>query len=310
MAGGLLCEPLLALCFIGFRWSIRQWERLTSFFARWKASPNSIRNKFRFWAAWFSEQGYRWQLFWNYKAHMGKVANLELQFYLLQKREQETMQWVADLSHDLKSPLSAIQGYVEIIGFQTEHRDSHSRLPTQALLENSLRMERLIQGLGQYSQLKARRDIPKSAFSLAEMVWDLATQFQTRFQQKGIPIEMSPPSSIFLMEGFPNWMERALQNLFENALQHGDASGPLRIQLQALPGQWRLEFRNSGPEIPAKVRPYLFERYRRGARSDQPGSGLGLAIVKEVMLQHNGYVFYNSPAPGQHSFGLLLPNPA
>ena len=202
---------------------------------------------------------------------------------------------MSNISHDLRTPLAALQGYLETLHMKDEllsARERQSYLTTA--LRRVARLNALIGSLFELAKLDAGEAQPQlEPFSLAELVQDETQQFALAAQRKGVQLQALQSEDLPMVLGDIGLIERALENLIDNALRHTPAGGHVCISLSRCQEKARqcvrVQVSDTGEGIAASDLPHIFERNFRAAQSDE-GAGLGLAITKRILELHDGTV--------------------
>lgn len=209
----------------------------------------------------------------------------------LQQIEQLRKSMTIDVAHELRTPLTNIQGYLEAL---IDGVVSPSKETYELLLEETLRLVRLVEDILQLAKADAARtDLQKEKILLKTLVEREIDSFRSRFDKKGIGIEMQFQQPADGVWADPTKLTQVVRNLIQNAWEYTPPGGSLRICTQLRPGQIRLVFSNTGGEIAEKDLAFIFERFFRGEKSrsrKHGGAGIGLAIVKELIEAHGGQV--------------------
>ena len=234
------------------------------------------------------------------------------QFAQLKENDRLRRELVSNISHDLRTPLSAMQGYVETLiikgdSLATDERDRYLRIARR----HAARLGTLIGDLFELSKLDATTVTPQlEAFSLAELVQDIALEFQLEAERKGIGlnIDVSPDTSLSI--GDIGLIQRVLENLVRNAIRFTPRNGDVTISVSQRPETFAVAVTDTGPGIPQKDLPRIFDRFYRAvdgeeARSDS--SGLGLAIVKRILDLHESRITVESKLDTGTTFEFELP---
>ena len=222
---------------------------------------------------------------------------------------------IANISHDLRTPLAIIQGFVETLLMKTDTMPAADRKRhLSTIMNSSERLGRLISQLFEYSKLEARQIEPqKEVFSVGELAQDVAEKFSVLAASKNIEIEVSRPDDLPRIFADLGLVERVLQNLMDNALKFTPDGGRIGINMVADRNKVRISVEDSGPGIPESELPFIFDRYRKGARTSNGsnfGAGLGLAIVKKILELHDQTIEIKSQVKKGTSFIFELPRPA
>jgi signal transduction histidine kinase len=243
-------------------------------------------------------------------------ARIEQQLERLQEADRMRRELVSNISHDLRTPLSNIQGYIETVLLRADRLDPAAR---EQHLRTALRhvdlLGKRIADLFQLSTLDAGRVTPRlEVFCLAELLQDVVASYQLDAGKRGVRLELDAGSQLATeVRADIGLIERVLQNLVDNALRHTPAGGAVTLGLKPRDGRVEVSVQDTGSGIAHEDLPNIFERYWRaaddaGAAAATPGSsaGLGLAIVKRILELHGSAVQVRS-APREGAcflFGL------
>jgi two-component system OmpR family sensor kinase len=230
------------------------------------------------------------------------------QLQRLEAVDQLRRRSIANASHDLRTPLAALQGYLETLLLKSDSlAPDVQRQYMQTAHKHGKRLEALVNEMFEL----ARLDAPEAAvhaetFPLDELVADVAQQHRLRAQERGIALKAEIARGVFVKADV-GMLERVFENLIENALRHTPAGGEVVLYLEKADGQAVLGVRDNGEGIAPERLPYVFDRFYGGG----PGggsAGLGLAIVKRILELHDSAIDVSStPGAGtRFSFRLVL----
>ncbi len=213
----------------------------------------------------------------------------------LKRNDDLRRELVANVSHDLRSPLASVQGYLETVLIKYPSLSEEER---KKFLETSLRnvekLNRLVHELFELSKLDARQVQPHAeAFSIAELAQDVVMKFRQDAEQKRIDLEADFKGQLPMVSGDIGMIERVLTNLIENAIRFTPPEGRVKIAPVQSNGKVRIAVSDTGYGIPAQDLPHIFDRFYRVGRErgrDSDGTGLGLAIAHKIMELHGGHI--------------------
>jgi signal transduction histidine kinase len=216
----------------------------------------------------------------------------------LERRASYVQEFASQVSHELKTPLTAVRGAAELLqqGLHDMPDADRARFLGN-ILEDAQRMERLVARL---LELARRENEPRGAapeLSPAEQVQKALARHGDRAQ---LVVEADAPARIAIE---PEQLDSVLGNLVENALRHG-AGSPVRVTLRTERGRLRIDVHDRGPGVSEANRKRLFERFFTTQR-DQGGTGLGLAIVRAIAEARGGSVAAHFDASGS-TFSVVL----
>jgi signal transduction histidine kinase len=219
---------------------------------------------------------------------------------------------VANVSHDLRTPLAAIQGYLETILIKEDSiSDEDKKKYLHTTLKSTERLKRLVDELFELSKLEAREKKPEpEAFSIAELAQDVQQKNLILAQAKNIKLEAIFPYNLPLAYADIGMMEKVLQNLLENAIKFTPDGGEVILNLYTENNEIVVNVEDSGQGISKEDLPHIFDRYNRGKRvelKNDEGLGLGLAIVKKILEVQNIEIFVESSPDGGTRFLFKVP---
>ena len=186
-------------------------------------------------------------------------------------------QLMADVAHELRTPLAILQGRIEGLIDGVYPRDETH---LTELLEETRHLSRLVEDLGTLAHAEAGAlELRKEIVDLGDLVRDVAASLPR-------PVAVEVPADLPAVEVDPVRIRQVLLNLLANALHHTPAEGVVSFELKALPQRIQIRVRDTGSGIAPEDLPRIFERFQKGSGSR--GSGLGLAIARKLVLAHGG----------------------
>ncbi len=225
----------------------------------------------------------------------------------LEKLRQEL---IANISHDLRTPLAIIQGYTETLQMKDSVLTTKQRSDYLTTINSSSeRLSKLISQLFEYSKLEANQIEPqKEPFLISELANDVHRNYQVIAKQKNITLTLEMQQGIPLVFGDISLVERAVQNLMDNALKFTPENGAVTVGIVPKADRVEITIKDSGPGIQQENQALIFERYRQTKTGQQKeGAGLGLAIVKKIMELHNASISVLSRPNEGTAFVFSLP---
>lgn len=220
------------------------------------------------------------------------------------ERLRKTM--VADVAHELRTPLTNLRGYLEGLSDGVIPPDKQT---LDMLQQENLRLVSLVEDLSQLAQADAARAfLERQPVDLQACISEITTLYRMNFEEKDIRLRFQFAAQAMVLADRDKLL-RAIRNLVENCWKYTPPGGQVTITCIALADGVRAEFINSGPGIPEKDIPFIFERFFRAELSrsrDAGGAGIGLAIVKELIEAHGGQVGAES-ARGETRIWFQLP---
>ncbi|CAN5341404.1 ATP-binding protein [soil metagenome] len=239
--------------------------------------------------------------------------NLYQNMLEIKKSDMLRRELVANISHDLRSPLASVQGYLETIQLKGEDLTHEQfRQYIETALGNTKRLNNLITDLFDLSKLDAENVQPVlENVSVAELVQDLVLQFKPIAEKKNVTLSAGfpdhPNSYITADIGLLN---RAISNLISNAIEHTPKGGSVTVTFTRDGKDIRLEVTDTGSGIPEADLPHIFDRFYQAdkSRSSESNAGLGLAIAQKIFSLHNGKVAVESPGGHGTTFKIWIPS--
>jgi signal transduction histidine kinase len=228
----------------------------------------------------------------------------------LKSVEKLRRELIANVSHDLRTPLAVMSGYVETLMMKDELNPVDQKKYLKIVHDSSENLSKLIDQLFEYSKLEAHEIVPqKEPFQLADLIQDILMKFEVISAQKNIEIKLAATAGLPMVFADIALVERAISNLLDNAIKYGKESGQVLIELAHTSSSVAINITDDGPGIPEQEQSYIFERYRRGDRtkSARKGAGLGLAIVKKILEIHNQSIRVLSETGKGATFAFNLP---
>lgn len=227
----------------------------------------------------------------------------------LHRSEEQRSDLIANISHDLRSPLTSIRGHLETLMIKEESiGPEERRVSLENVLHNVKGFQQMVEELFELARLEARQvSLREEVFPVAELVQDVLMAMAPRAEEVPVSLHFNPPEDSIRIGGDIALLERVLRNVVENALAHSPAKGVVELGLRSRDGQVELTVSDQGPGIPVEDLPHIFERFYRADKSRSPGgTGLGLAIAREIVELHGGRITAENLAGGGACFRILL----
>ena len=208
---------------------------------------------------------------------------------------------LANVSHDLRTPLTLIKGYAETVrdltGTDAEKRTEQCNI----IVDETDRLSALVNSVMELSKVQSGAEKPNLIdFDMGELCFEVAGRYDALCDQNHWHRELQADGAA-PVRAAPAMMERVLHNLLGNAFHHIGADGQVMLRVLPQADGCRVEIEDHGPGIPPEDLPYIFDRYYRARQdSGKVGTGLGLSITKAILQQH-GFAFGVNSAIGQGS---------
>ncbi len=227
-------------------------------------------------------------------------------------KELDTMksEFVATVSHDLRSPLTLMRGYatmLEMVGELNEQQQGY----VKKIITGVENMSRLVNNLLDLGRIDIGVGLQVENVPVLDILERVTSALQLQANQKNIALNVEIPKDMpHALEADGALLHQAIYNLVENAIKYTPEGGNVNIRVQSEPEHIVFEVRDSGIGIPADDMPHLFEKFYRGKQREaraQHGTGLGLAIVHSIAESHGGSVRVESEVGKGSTFFLKVP---
>ncbi len=221
---------------------------------------------------------------------------------------------IAHVSHDLRSPLASLQGYLETweMNKNTLSLEEASKYIGIAK-SNALKLSKLVDQLFELAQLESHTEtINAEALSIAELVNDVLKKFDLQAAEKQVELSVTPKKSAFWVTADLEKLERVITNLVDNALRHTESGGFVNVILAQQDGGVEIKVVDSGSGIKPNDLPLIFEPHYKVAanvRGNSAQGGLGLTITKKLLALHQVAIEVTSEPGKGACFQFMLPTP-
>ncbi|QSE98270.1 HAMP domain-containing sensor histidine kinase [Fulvivirga lutea] len=232
----------------------------------------------------------------------------------LKSMENLRRELVGNVSHDLRTPLAVIHGYIETLIIKKDSLNNTEREKyLTIILESTEKLKKLVNELFELSKLEAKQVVPnKEPFYIQDLMNDLVHKYQMLAKEKDITIQASSEASHsnMMVNADVSLIERVLQNLLDNALKFTPKHGLITLQIDQADQNVEIKVSDNGPGIPKDQIPFIFDRYHIGDKRislDKNSTGLGLAIVKKILEIHDATIELTSRLNQGTTFKFQLP---
>ncbi len=215
--------------------------------------------------------------------------------------------FVNTVSHDIRSPLTAVYGFIGLIDRVGPINQQQTEFIRH--IQSSLQhITSLINDLLELGRMEADYDVLMAGVNLKDILVQAMGNLEYQYSEKMQDVVLSVPDDIPEILGNPLHLQRMATNLIENAIKFTPAMGKIQVRCKAKAGQLILEVADNGPGIPLADQPHIFEKFYRGKNLSKvtPGTGLGLSIVKSIVDKHQGRIWVESSPLGT-TFSVIFP---
>jgi signal transduction histidine kinase len=244
----------------------------------------------------------------TFAAMAGRITD---QIQALTEKDSARRELVAQVSHDLRTPLASLHGYLETLRMKAEVLDSAERSEyLDIALRHSMRLRRLVENLFELATLDARDVSPSmEPVSLGELAQDVVQKYRLAAQGKGINLALEGARELPFVKADVGLIERVLENLIDNAIDHTACPGSVRVSTRVRGHTVTVQVSDTGSGIPPEDLPRIFDRFFQapGRRREGQHAGLGLAIAKRILELHHGSIQVMSRLGVGTTFTFSLP---
>ncbi|PLR66962.1 HAMP domain-containing sensor histidine kinase [Bacillus sp. UMB0893] len=242
--------------------------------------------------------------------HMNKRLNEA--FTQIKKTEASRRELVANISHDLRTPMSSIKAFVSAIQDGVVEDDATFQRYLRTICLETERLDQLIQQLFQLSLLDSGGiQLTFEPILVDELLLAVLEHEQIHIEQKGIEIDVNLPNQIPIIHVDRLYFQKVLFNVLDNAIRFSEAGGTICLTVVSLPNQKiQISIKDEGEGICIEELPHIFKRTYRIEKSRNQkfgGAGLGLAIAKTIVERHNGVITVESEVGKGSEFLIVLP---
>jgi len=244
------------------------------------------------------------------------AQRIHLQMCRLQETDELRRELVANVSHDLRTPLSSLSGYMETLLLKSSNLTEDERQDYLKIAhENAKRLSTMVEELFELAKLDANEVRPQQElFSLSELAFDVSQKFHLRASERNIQLEVDVDETVPYVTADVGMIERVLDNLIDNALKHTPEGGCIRLHLSAVKGKAKIAVSDTGYGIAEEELTHIFKRFYRKSdnaedNSTPTGLGLGLAIASRIVELHGSRLSVNSVLHQGTTFQFSLPAP-
>ncbi len=239
---------------------------------------------------------------------VGRVAVMQ-DITHLKELDRIKSDFVTTVSHDLRSPLTSILGYIELIR-RSGPLNEVQRQFVERITSGVKSITVLIEELLELGKIEAGFDQDREPTFMQPLVQQVIDSLNQQSEAKEQQVQVRLPDNLPLVLGNPLRLRQLTHNLIDNAIKYTPQGGQVRVSLRADNGFLILRIADTGIGIPAKDQPYIFDKfYRTDEAIDHfPGTGLGLSIVRGIVEAHGGRIWVESQVGAGTTFTVMLPS--
>ena len=240
------------------------------------------------------------------------AEHINYQMERLQKSDSLRRELVANVSHDLRTPLATLRGYMETLLLKEDNlTEAEQKEYLKIAIRHCVRLNELVNELFELAKLDSEEiKLKPEPFNINELVYDIVQKFRLKAKEKDVLISINMEKESTIIDADIALIERALENLIENAIHYTNKAGTVTIALSEEKGTVKISVNNTGKAIPPEELPFLFDRFFQSTKRVKDGqghSGLGLAITKKIVELHNSVIDVTSDLDTGTTFRFGLP---
>jgi len=241
----------------------------------------------------------------------GMTLHIQKQWSALKQQDNLRREMVANISHDLRTPLASIQGYLETLSIKYTSLSDDERLNyLNTTIKQAKGLQKLIDGLFELAKLDAREHQPEMEnFPLLELAYDVTAKFEINARKKDISLDIKSETENPVVFADLGLIERVLDNLISNAIYYSEENSKITINISA-PKNKSLTIKviDNGKGIPLEQQSLVFERFHQAHTPERTDghAGLGLCIVKKIIELHKQVIWVESKPEKGSEFNFTL----
>jgi two-component system OmpR family sensor kinase len=229
--------------------------------------------------------------------------------------QQAQRDFMANVSHDLRTPLTSIQGFSQAIVEGVTSDPESAQRAAQIIHDEAARMHRMVESLLDLARIEAGQlDFQAHAVALSDLLSGVGESISVKTREKGLQLDLDVPTGLPRIAGDGDRLAQVFTNLLDNAIKHTPAGGQITLRAEIDPNGVTVTVQDTGAGIPPDDLPRIFERFyqvdKSRKRDRRSGMGLGLAITKPIVEAHGGTIQVASALGQGTTFTVWLPLPA
>jgi two-component system sensor histidine kinase ResE len=230
----------------------------------------------------------------------------------VEETQQAQRDFLANVTHDLRTPLTSIQGFSQAIIDGVASNPSAAQRAAQIIHDEAGRLNRMVQELLDLARIEVGRlSMTRNSIQISEIFRNVGERLQLKAHEKGLNLTMDIPE-LPSIAGDGDRLAQVFTNLVDNAIKHTPEGGKIMLVANLNGNGVITQIRDTGEGIPASDLPHIFDRFYQVDKSRQrrEGVGLGLTITKEIVDAHGGRIWAESQEGSGTNFSAWFPLPA
>lgn len=218
----------------------------------------------------------------------------------LEELDRAKDEFIATVTHDLRSPLTSILGWAELLRARVDPDDEETRSALGSIIRSARIQSRLVDDLLEMSRVRMGKiEMRRERFDVVQLVEDVLRSFDLEADRQRLSLDRELPDHVVELEGDSQRIEQLLRNLISNAFKFTPGGGRVTVGVSNDSRSVMIIVSDTGSGIPEDLVPRVFERFAQASESREKGGlGLGLAIVRHIAELHGGSVSVSSSGPG------------
>ena len=237
-----------------------------------------------------------------------------IQIQMENQKQADTLrrELIAHVSHDLRTPLATLQGYIETLFLKNKSLTEEDRQHhIEIAIKHCERLSKLVEELFELAKLDSHEaKVQREPFNINELAYDVVQKFDLSAEERQISIQIEHNKGLPFVNADIAMIERVIENLLDNALRHTPEGGSIRIEFSSRNGDIAVSVSDTGYGIAEEDLPHIFDRFYQRAKSQESKashSGLGLTITKRILELHNKSIVVESTSGSGTTFTFFLP---